>query len=81
MHVFRNNPLNPIFARRGRHSGAALASVSHEEPQIHDEEDDVDDQTNGIEHVHYFWFFLFLAYRARAALRAISWSSALAGAA
>jgi hypothetical protein len=52
VHVFRNNPLDPIFVRRGRHSRAVFASVPDEEPQVHTKEDDVENQSDEVERVH-----------------------------
>ena len=52
MHVFRDNPLDPVFARRGRHRGAVFAPVPDEEPHVHTEEDGVENQSDEIELVH-----------------------------
>jgi hypothetical protein len=51
MHVFRDNMPDPVFARRGRHWGA-FAPVPDEEPQVHTEEDDVENQSDKVELVH-----------------------------
>jgi len=52
VHVFRDDPLDPVFARRGRHRAAIFAPVPDEEPQVHTEEDDVENQSDEVELVH-----------------------------